>query len=125
MAPTVRRQLNVPTQSDADAKFMKRSEKLLQEQIASLLRQRNLFFIRSRMDKKTSVQKGMPDFVIAIPAQGSLARMLLVEVKVKGGKVSDDQLALHREYHEKTDDNVVVVWSLQEFKDILNIITNS
>ena len=56
--------LNEEAQALAD----RRSERQLQEQVAALCRQRNLFFIQSRMDKATTVKKGLFDFTIFYPS---------------------------------------------------------
>ncbi len=57
--PGVAGMLPEQIESKADAK----SEKILQEQVANWLRQRNVWFCRSRMDRKTSNGKGTPDFL--------------------------------------------------------------
>ncbi len=54
------------TNSEAKAKHDGRLEKELQKQIANWLRLNGVFFVRSRMDKRTTVTPGTPDFVLAI-----------------------------------------------------------
>lgn len=61
-----RKQLAIPTNDEANAKFVARREKELQNQIANLLRQRNVVFFQQRMDKRTTGRVGQPDFIFAI-----------------------------------------------------------
>lgn len=92
------------------------TEKQLQEQMANLLNQRNIFYVRSRMDKKTSLPCGMPDFFIFLPN----GRFLAVEAKVAGGSLSDDQKRVFDRFWAYTGQVVHVVWSFQEFVELLN-----
>jgi hypothetical protein len=82
------------TQPEADAKFIARKEKALQENIARLLTQRGITFFRQRMDRKTSGTVGWPDFTFAIKG-----RACAVECKTPEGAITQDQnmimLALH------------------------------
>lgn len=75
------------TQAEADARFTARAEKLIQENIAGLLRGRGIYFIRQRMDRKTTGPVGQVDFVFAING-----RAIAVEVKTPTGLCTDEQL---------------------------------
>ena len=65
--------------------------------------------IHSRMDAATTTDRGVPDFVILAPG-----RVLLVECKRKGGKLSLHQQAWHKRA-ECVGHRVVTVTSLREF----------
>lgn len=67
--------------------------------------------IHSRMDAATTTDRGVPDFVILAPG-----RVLLVECKRKGGKLSIHQQAWHKRA-EAVGHRVVTVTSLLEFKE--------
>src|SRR5712675_1268540 len=85
-----------------------RSERQLQEDMANLLNQRSIFYLRSRMDKKTTLPVGMPDFFI-FPSNG---RYLAVEAKVQGGELSDDQKRVFDRFWAYTGKVVHIVWNL-------------
>lgn len=61
-------------------------EKELQENCASLLRQRNISFIRQRMDRRTTGPVGQPDFVFVIKG-----KPYAVECKVGDGVLTAAQ----------------------------------
>lgn len=65
--------------------------------------------IHSRMDAATTTDRGVPDFVILAPG-----RVLLVECKRRGGKLSIHQQAWHKRA-EAVGHRVVTVTSLREF----------
>ena len=65
--------------------------------------------IHSRMDAATTTDRGVPDFVILAPG-----RVLLVECKRRGGKLSIHQQAWHKRA-ESVGHRVVTVTSLREF----------
>ena len=115
--------LNEEAQALAD----RRSERQLQEQVAALCRQRNLFFIQSRMDKATTVRKGLFDFTIFLPAHWPGERdlcnpeVLAVECKTAVGKLSVDQLKLFQEFEHQTGAPVHVIRSLAQFKELLDL----
>lgn len=74
------------TNAEAEAKFDAKAEKEIQRQIDAWLRSQEFYFIRSRMDRKTSVQVGVPDFVVC--AYGAF---IAFEVKTSTGRLSYDQ----------------------------------
>ncbi len=104
------------TQAECAEVVCTMAERELQEQIANYLRQRDLFFMRSRMDKRTTLRKGWPDFTIIL--HGGLA--LLVEVKVQGGRFSEDQTKLFQEYFRQTGELVYAVYSFDQFRSLLD-----
>lgn len=74
------------TNADAQAKIDGKRERELQENIASLLRQRNIWFMRQRMDRKTTGTVGAPDFLFAINGKACA-----FEVKLPGENPTEDQ----------------------------------
>lgn len=75
------------TMAEVYARASKRSERETQNQIANYLRQRNIPFNHSRMDKKTTSTIGWPDFTF--PYRG---RFYGIEVKAPDrGDVSPEQ----------------------------------
>ncbi len=101
---------------EIDAKNEKKTEREIQNQIADYLRLHEITFYNSRMDRKATIGRGLPDFAYAyhgIP--------IAIEVKTKDGKTSDEQ----NKCHEKMRENgwkVYVVRSLSEVKIILDSI---
>jgi hypothetical protein len=67
-------------------------------------------YVHSRTDKATRNEPGVPDFLIILPAQ----RVLLVECKRPGEKVSPAQRDWHAEA-AKLDHIVCIVHDMQEF----------
>lgn len=53
------------TQAELDVRTNARNEKELQAQVENLLRLRDIFFVRSRMDRPTTTRRGTADFVLA------------------------------------------------------------
>lgn len=94
----------------------KRAEKVLQNEMVRLLDQRGIFHSRARTDKSTTTRVGLFDFTIYLRG----GRYMAVEAKVKGGRLSDSQTALFEEFHQKTGERVKIIWSLQEFKQLLD-----
>lgn len=86
MPKDTRLQLDSPTQPEADAKFIARAEKKLQENVARLLTQRNITFFRQRMDRRTSLPNGTPDFIFAVNG-----RACAVECKTIDGRLTKEQ----------------------------------
>lgn len=90
-------------------------ERELHKLIFQDLRRRELFFIHSRMDKRSTNNKGLPDFIIILYGGAALA----VEVKVEGGHVSAAQEKVADEYFKCTRTKVHVVWSFDEYHKVL------
>lgn len=107
----------------ATPKHTKREEKKLHDQCENMLRQRNLFYLHSRMDKPTTLRKGTPDLIIFLP-NIRLSAALLVELKVPGGAISPYQNDFANDYYRQTSSQVAVVWSLEEFRSLLDARMN-
>lgn len=104
------------TRAECQALADRRAETELQKDMRNELNLRNLFFVSSRMDKKTSLPKGMPDFFITLPG----GRGLAVEAKVAGGELSEDQRKVFSRYWEQTKQVVHIVWNFGQFVELLN-----
>ena len=76
----------VLTFAEIEEKRQVRLEKELQEQVASLLRQRNIVFNCSRMDRRKTDKVGWPDFTFAVAG-----RACAVECKMPGENLRPEQ----------------------------------
>lgn len=110
------------TNAEAVATFDSKLEKKIQNEIANWLNLKEIFFVRSQMHKRTTVIRGLPDFVVVLPAllPLTLPRCLMFEVKTETGKCSDEQLKVHQRFEKQTGGTVYVIRSLQEAIDIVN-----
>jgi hypothetical protein len=77
-------------------------------------------YIHSRMDRPTANEAGVPDFVIALIG----GRVLYLEVKRPGQKLSPVQRDWHAEMH-KLGITVYVVHDMKEFLSILSDLGQS
>lgn len=80
----------VMTTGDAQEKIDGRREKELQENIAALLRQRDIWFDWKRMDKRSTATLGCPDFLFCVDGKACA-----FEVKLPAGVISGDQMRCH------------------------------
>lgn len=71
-------------------------------------------YIHARMDKKSTIQKGAPDFVIFLPG-----RVCCVECKRPGEKPTQEQLAWAKEM-EMLQHKVHVVTSFEQFLNVVD-----
>jgi hypothetical protein len=62
-------------------------EEDIHDDIERLCRSRGWLYVHSRMDKRTTVHVGTPDFIIALPG----GRTLWIECKRKDGKLTEKQ----------------------------------
>lgn len=69
-------------------------------------------YIHSRMDKRSTIGVGCPDFVVAMPG-----KVLFIECKRKGGKLSTDQRDWSFEM-EKLGHKVHLVTTMEQFLEI-------
>lgn len=99
---------------EAQAAFVARSEKELQEAITKLLTLRGIAFYRSRMDRKTSGTVGWPDFTFALAGAA-----VALEVKHEKGETSPEQIACIAKMRSNGW-HVYIVRSLPEVRDILD-----
>lgn len=74
------------TTADAQEKIDGRREKELQENIAAMLRQRDIWFAWQRMDRKTTGTVGQPDFLFCVKG-----RACAFEVKLPGSHLREEQ----------------------------------
>lgn len=120
MSPEDRKALGQKTVAERSARADLQLEREIHRLIDLELNRRNIVGIHSRTDKKTSQQVGVPDYLMALwDSERGCARPVAVEVKLPGGKLSDDQIVMRDrmvrdgwEYH--------VVYSLEEFKSVLS-----
>lgn len=80
------------TMAEAAEVFCFKSERDLQKHINRELNRRNIPFIYSRSDRRTTNTKGTPDFVF--PLRGLFGRYGFIEVKFGSGKPSKEQTEL-------------------------------
>jgi len=118
MAPEERKPLGKAgaLPEEVDVKAAKIAEKKLQEQCESWLRRNNLFYLRMPMHKPTSIRVGWPDYTLVLPG----GRAVLIEIKVAGGRVSEDQKILHEEYQSLTGQKVEIVVNYDQFVAVVN-----
>lgn len=88
MDPAERRKLGKAgmTAEEATEKQIAKSERDLQNQIASWLSLNNIWFTRSAMNKRTTNTVGTPDFLLAVNG-----RAIGLEVKFGAGKLRPEQ----------------------------------
>lgn len=65
----------------------------LHDKIIAECRRRRWYFVRSRMDKRSTNQAGTPDFIIAADAKFDQVWTYWIEVKRKGSKLTPEQTA--------------------------------
>ena len=81
------------------ARSAPQTEKQLQDSIAKILAARGIFFVRSRMDKRTTNNVGLPDFLLAIRGFDSIGLEyhdcpIAWEVKLPEKKLNPAQQAI-------------------------------
>ena len=64
MAPETRKALRCPTQPEADAKQERVAERKMHEQFEQWLRLNEILYVHSRMDRKSTIREGWPDFSV-------------------------------------------------------------
>ncbi len=91
------------------------SESDLHDQIIAYCKGKGWYYVRSRMDRKTTQAVGCPDFIIAADA----GRSFWIECKAKNGKGSPAQLEtiVHL---LKLGHKSAFVWSFEEFLSLVN-----
>lgn len=109
--------------SEAAATFADKSERAMQSEIQAYCDQRGWFCSRARMDKRSTLRTGTPDFVICLPFTRGVENVglfLAIECKMKGNVLSDDQfrerakiLSGHGEYLVAYSSKQAIDWMKQ------------
>jgi hypothetical protein len=79
------------TQKKIDAKNEAQTEKDLHDKYAGFLRRHNIAYIHASMVKKSTIQKGAPDFTVT-PGERYAYKSFYGEFKVRPNKLSLEQL---------------------------------
>lgn len=110
------------TAAEAGEKRLRKEESELHKHIANYLRQHNVWFSHSRMDRKTTQQCGTPDFLLCYIYFGAMIEKMptAIEVKVGGRKLTQDQESV-REQMVANGWRYHVVSSLQELVEIVKL----
>lgn len=111
--------------SEAQTKIDGKRESLVHRDIENWLRQRGIFFIHSRTDKKTTNANGTPDFIFMwcfydYVDKAHIYTGMAIEVKVNGNNLSPEQLTVKAQM-EANGWNYFVVASLDELRVYLNV----
>ena len=116
MSPADRKLLGKAGRTAAEtlARAEAKSENELQEQIASMLKRREIVFIRPAMFRKSTLPPGWPDFTFAY-------RGIAIgwECKSVAGEPSDEQLRMHA-HMEANGWRIDIIRSLHGAVEILN-----
>lgn len=105
------------TFEEALASQLVKSEKELQLRCVQLCDQRNLFYIRARMDKKTTTRKGLFDMTVFLPS----GKYLAVEFKIADGELREEQKECITEFWNKTGKVVHIIMSVAQFRELLDL----
>lgn len=112
LARTERARHRSPAPADAQSPNL---ESDLHEQILDYCRSKGWRAVHSRMDKKTTTDLGVPDFIISAPG-----RVFFIEAKRKGRKPTPEQLAFMA--HVRNHGHPCgVVYSFQEFLYVVGL----
>lgn len=110
--------LGLKTAEEAQASFIAKSEKQLQQQLASLLGLRGIWADQDAMHKRRTGSKGAPDFLF--PYRG---RFVAWEVKFGKGALSEDQMRV-RDAILKQEGEWMLITSVEDAIWHLNKIAN-
>lgn len=113
MSPKDRGDLNQKTTEERSSTVDLRLERDLHKLIMNELSRRQIFYVHSRTDKKTSQNVGVPDFIFAV-----LGLPTAVEVKLPGRKLTADQEYV-RNAMIQDGWRYYIVYSFEEFVDVL------
>jgi len=83
MTPEDRAELGQRTSAETVEEWEIRNERDLHKAIRSLLSLRDIEWVESRMDKRTTQRKGVPDFIFSVNGQA-----IAWEIKTPAGKLS-------------------------------------
>jgi len=93
------------------------TERQLHDQIIAHCRANGWYYVHSRMDQRTTIKVGCPDFIIALPH----GKVLWLECKSKTGKLSDQQAGTIYALNA-LDHDVYVIRSMPEFLSVLEAV---
>lgn len=110
------------TSSEANAVYEDRLEKELHKLINGYLRQRGIVPGHQRMDKKSNMKAGYPDFVFVVRDSNLKPVPIAIEAKVGKNVLTDDQVNVMKQMI-MNGWSYFLVRSLQELKEILDGIT--
>ena len=96
-----------------------RTERQLQNQIADYLRLKGIPFIRSRMDRKTTVRVGVLDFNCCVPPHG---KFIGLEVKLPGESPTEEQ-DKEIEAINRAGGMAVIVSCLHDVKQVVDLFS--
>lgn len=81
------------TEQECGEKYAAGQEKRLQDDIAGWFDTQGIYYIRSRMDRKTTTRRGTPDFIVCINIAGlDLGALLAIECKSEGNTLTSEQV---------------------------------
>lgn len=85
--------VHTPESDAAASRAEAKAERDIQDELDQWLRLHGYFFIRPRMDKRSQLPNGWPDFTILLRG----GKCCFIEVKTYGGRCSPDQVRCHAE----------------------------
>lgn len=91
------------------------SEAALHDQIATEIKRRGWYYVRSRMDRRTTTQRGVPDFIIAADE----GRVFWIEAKTPKGKLRPEQIGAIK-WLEICGHKAHVVRSIEDFLKVIS-----
>jgi hypothetical protein len=86
MPQEARKAMNAPTSEEVGERVAVKLEKELHDQFQQWCAVNDIDFIHARMDQRSTIRKGHPDFTLLRDGRGCC-----IEFKRPGGKLSDDQ----------------------------------
>jgi hypothetical protein len=104
------------TSAEAQAKFEAKSERQMHKDIIGLLNNRGIYFVHSRMDKRTTNAVGTLDFYLCVKG-----RFIALECKAMNGKLSPEQEKVI-DHLIRNGATVVIVRDLGQVKIVLDQI---
>ena len=97
MTAETRKELDQPTQHEADTAGARKSERLLHHTFEAWLRLNEIPYIHSRMDRKSTIREGWPDFTVF--RHGVVC---FIEFKIAGNGLSEHQEGVIKELQRAT-----------------------
>lgn len=112
LARTQRNRVREPSPSSGEAKEMDLHQKIINYCDSQWPRWK---YIRARSDRASTIAVGSQDFTVFLPD----GRVLCIECKARGGKLSEDQIIWAKEM-EMLGHAVHLVRSMDEFLQLIN-----